>query len=298
MTQHRIRIGVSGWRYPEWRRTFYPAGLRQADELAYAASRFDSMELNGSFYSLQTPRSYRSWGAATPVGFVFAVKGSRFITHMKRLDGGVAPLANFFASGVLALGPKLGPILWQLPATFAFDPERLTSFFRLLPRTTFEAATLARRHDARVRGRCSFRAADDRAIRHAIEIRHPSFECRTFVSLCREYGVAIVVADAAGHFPVMDEDASDFTYVRLHGAERLYMSGYDRDAIARWAGRVRKWSRKGDVYVYFDNTGKVRAPADAMALREELGRAGRSVDRALPSWGQGRWHAECVLPGR
>ena len=184
--------------------------------------------------------------------------------------GGVIPLANFFASGVLLLGPKLGPILWQLPATLAFDALRLTSFFDLLPRTTFDAAALARRHDARVHGRCSLRASYDAPIRHAIEVRHPSFACDEFVALCRAHGVAVVVADTAGRFPVIDQDTAAFTYVRLHGGEELYVSGYDHDAVTHWARRVRSWSRRGDVYVYFDNTAKVRAPKDATTLRKLL----------------------------
>ncbi|HEX3345618.1 MAG TPA: DUF72 domain-containing protein [Polyangiaceae bacterium] len=271
-SESHVHIGVSGWRYPEWRGVFYPPGLRHADELAYAAVRFDSMELNGSFYSLQRPSSYDAWAAAVPDGFVFAVKGSRFITHMKRLSGGVAPLANFFASGVLRLGAKLGPLLWQLPASFAFDAGRLAAFFGALPRTHAAAASLARRHDARVSGRCALRPLHEGSLRHAIEVRHPSFACAEFLDLARAHGVAVVVADTAGHFPGIDEPTADFTYVRLHGDADLYVSGYEPAAIARWAARVRGWSRRGDVYVYFDNTAAVRAPVDALALRRALER--------------------------
>ena len=153
----RVRIGISGWRYAGWRGDFYPKGLRQADELAYAAERMTSVEINGSFYSLQRPSSYAAWRAQTPDDFVFAVKGGRFITHMKKLRGVETPLANFFASGVLALGPKLGPVLWQLPENgWPSTPDRLAAFFDLLPRTTAQAAELAKRHDDKL--------ADDRAL--------------------------------------------------------------------------------------------------------------------------------------
>jgi uncharacterized protein YecE (DUF72 family) len=270
VARRRVRIGISGWRYPEWRGSFYPEGLRQADELAYAAQRFDTMELTGSFYSLQTPSSYEKWARATPDGFVFAVKGSRFITHMKRLGGGVGPLANFFASGLLALGPKLGPVLWQLPAMLTFDAARVAAFLRLLPRTTGEAAVLARRHDDRLRGHGWLRAGDEAPIRHAIEVRHPSFVCAQFVDLAGRHDVAIVVADTAGRFPAMDVATTGFTYVRLHGEDTLYFGGYEGDSLARWAARIRKWGRKGDVYVYFDNTGRGRAPQDALALTARL----------------------------
>lgn len=139
-----LRIGISGWRYAGWRGDFYPAGLAQRRELEYASRALTSIEINGSFYSLQRPSSYRRWRAETPEGFVFAVKGPRFVTHMKKLVGVDAALGNSFASGVLALGPRLGPILWQLPATFRFDASRMADFFALLPRSTTEAARLGR----------------------------------------------------------------------------------------------------------------------------------------------------------
>src|SRR5690349_12562977 len=170
-----VRIGISGWTYPPWRGVFYPRGLRQKDELAYAAERMTSIEINGSFYSLQRPESYVSWRDRTPGSFVFAVKGGRFITHMKRLDDVRAPLANFFASGPLALGEKLGPVLWQLPPTLGLERDLLERFFDLLPRTTKAAAQLAADHDARVEGRTWLTADADRPLRHALEVRHDSF---------------------------------------------------------------------------------------------------------------------------
>ncbi|MGH3485055.1 MAG: DUF72 domain-containing protein, partial [Nocardioidaceae bacterium] len=142
----RVRVGISGWNYPGWRGEFYPRGLAQRRELEYAAQRLTSIEINGTFYSLQRPESFESWRDQTPDDFVFAVKASRFITHMKRLLDSETTLPNFFGQGVLAFGPKLGPILWQLPPTMAYDPDRLDAFFTLLPRTTTAAAELAERH--------------------------------------------------------------------------------------------------------------------------------------------------------
>lgn len=263
-----IRIGISGWTYAGWRGDFYPAGLAQKRELAYAAERLDSIEINGSFYSLQRPSSYASWRDQTPDDFVFAVKGGRFITHMKRLRDVETPLANFFASGVLALGPKLGPVLWQLPERLTFDADVLRSFFRLLPRTAGEAADLARRHDAKVPdGRALTDAPDsDLPIRHALEFRSETFCTDEAFALLREHEVAAVVADTAGRWPMPDVVTSDLRYVRLHGDQELYTSGYDDAALDRWAEKCRAWSREQDVFVYFDNDAKGFAPHDAVRL--------------------------------
>ncbi len=285
----RARIGISGWRYAGWRGQFYPKGLPQKRELAYAAERFDSIELNGSFYSLQRPESYARWRAEVPEGFVFAVKGSRYITHMLRLRDVRSALANFFASGIFALEDKLGPFLWQLPPNMAYDRERLESFLDLLPRTGAEAAKLARRHDERVKGRARIATDPRRRFRHALEVRHESFMQREFIDLLRRHGVALVVADTAGKWPLMEDVTADFLYVRLHGDRELYASGYSAAALDGWAERVRAWLEGGqidgartaspkapkrrrgrDVYVYFDNDAKVHAPFDAMALAERL----------------------------
>ncbi|MFF1879376.1 DUF72 domain-containing protein [Leifsonia sp. NPDC058230] len=264
------RVGISGWTYAPWRGTFYPKGLVHRDELGYAADRLDSIEINGSFYALQRPSSYQRWAEETPDDFVFAVKGGRYITHILRLRNTRGALANFFASGVLALGPKLGPLLWQLPPTLSFDRDAVSDFLAGLPRTTKAAAELAaestldedRRHTEPV---------DDRPLRHAVEVRHASFDDSAFVSLMRDQGVAIVVADTAGRYPVIREDTSDFRYVRLHGDVELYTSGYTPEALDRWAEEMRRWLDQGrDVYAYFDNDVKVRSPYDAMALRERL----------------------------
>jgi uncharacterized protein YecE (DUF72 family) len=272
------RIGVSGWNYPGWRGDFYPKGVPQRRELEYAAERLTSIEINGSFYALQRPSSYLDWRARTPDDFVFAVKGGRFITHMKKLSDVETPLANFFASGVLALGPKLGPLLWQLPPNLGFDVDRLTSFFDLLPRTLSAAADLASRHDDKIAtDRAHLTVEADGPMRHAIEVRHGSFATPTAVELCREHDVALVVADSAGKWPAFDDVTSDFVYVRLHGADELYVSGYTDDALDRWAGRVSGWLDRGlDCYVYFDNDAKVRAPYDAMGLIERLRQRGQS----------------------
>lgn len=266
-----VRVGISGWTYPPWRGVFYPPGLRQKDELEFAATRMSSIEINGSFYSLQRPESYLSWGGRTPDDFVFAVKGGRFITHMKKLTDVETPLANFFASGLLALGDKLGPILWQLPPTLGFDSDRLETFFDQLPRTTIAAAALAAGHDERVEGRTWLEAGVDRPIRHALEVRHTSFLAPQFLDLLRKHQVAVVVADTAGKWPLLRHVTADFAYIRLHGDTELYASGYSGTALDEWARLVRGWAEQGtDVYVYFDNDILVRAPVDAIALAERL----------------------------
>jgi len=290
VTKGEIRIGISGWRYAGWRGKFYPKDLAQHRELKFAGNRFNSIEINGSFYSLQLPSSYKRWRDATPVDFLFAVKGGRFITHMKRLRGVEGALANFFASGVLALGHKLGPILWQLPPSLAFDAGRLNDFFDLLPRDTRAAATLARKHNDKLKARAFTRIECSCPIRHAIEVRHPSFMVPEFVELLRKQNVAFVVADTAGKFPYAEDLTSDFVYIRLHGAEKLYVSGYNDQALDWWASRIKLW-RNGkqprdaklvskhkinkltlDVFVYFDNDAKVHAPFDAIRLADRLSR--------------------------
>ena len=270
-TPGRIRVGISGWTYAGWRGDFYPTGLVHRLELAYAAERLGSIEVNGSFYSLQRPSSYRSWREQTPDDFVFSVKGGRYITHLKRLVDVETPLANFFASGVLALGPKLGPLLWQLPENLPYDADRMADFFALLPRTTTSAAELAEQHDAKVPDdRALTTAAEQRSLRHALEFRSPTFCTPEAVAQLREHDIACVVADTARRFPRTEQDTSDFRYVRLHGDEELYASGYSAEALARWAEKCRAWAAEGDVFVYFDNDAKGYAPYDAMALVERL----------------------------
>jgi uncharacterized protein YecE (DUF72 family) len=271
-----IRIGISGWTYPGWRGDFYPVGLTHRRELEYAANRFGSIEINGSFYALQRASSYIAWRDQTPRDLVFSVKAGRFITHLKKLADVETPLANFFASGVLALGPKLGPILWQLPPMLGYDEARLTSFFNLLPRTTRQAVQLAECRDTKVPDDRAWLTTDaNRPIQHALEVRHNSFAVPQAAALLRSHNIALVVADSAGKWPQTEEVTSDFVYARLHGADELYVSGYTDDALDRWAVKVRSWAADGhDVYVYFDNDAKVRAPYDALALMRRLGLLG------------------------
>jgi uncharacterized protein YecE (DUF72 family) len=271
---HDVRVGISGWSYAGWRGDFYPRGLRQRDELRYAAERLRTVEINGSFYSLQRPTSYATWREQTPEGFLFAVKGGRFVTHMKRLRDVEAPLANFFASGVLALQDRLGPLLWQLPERLAYDEQLLTSFFALLPRTMGEAAALARRHDAKLSDDRALtrapRGLADRPMRHALEFRHESFCTDEAFALLREHDIATVVADSAGRWPRAEVVTSDLAYVRLHGDTELYASGYSDRALDAWAERIRAWQESADVVVYFDNDAKGFAPHDALRLAERL----------------------------
>jgi uncharacterized protein YecE (DUF72 family) len=283
-----VRIGISGWTYQPWRSDFYPKGLAQKKELAYAASLFPSIEINGTFYSLQRPSSFATWAEQTPDDFVFSIKGSRYITHMLKLRNAEQALANFFASGLLALGHKLGPILWQFPPNFQFNAAKLEDFFTLLPRDTHAAATLAQNHDDRLQGRAYTALIRKRPIRHAMEIRHPSFVTPDFISLLRRHNIALVCADTV-EWPLLMDVTSDFLYCRLHGSEVLYTSGYSDQALDQWAARIATWASGGevadgdhaspkparqrttrDVYVYFDNDAKVHAPKDAQALIQRV----------------------------
>jgi len=266
-----VRIGISGWTYAPWRKTFYPEGLPHRRELAHAAGLLRTIEINGSFYALQKPSSYRRWFTDTPDDFVFSVKAPRFITHMKKLKDVETPVANFFASGMLALEQKLGPVLWQLPPSLGFNAERLRTFFDLLPRTTAEAARLAERHDERMENRAWTSTEVDRPLRHVLEVRHDSFRTPEFAKLLREHDIGLVVADTAGRWPQFDEVTADLVYVRLHGDTELYVSGYSEAAIDAWAAKVRTWAAQDhDVFVYFDNDAKVHAPFDAMTLAAKV----------------------------
>jgi uncharacterized protein YecE (DUF72 family) len=266
-----IRIGISGWRYEPWRGVWYPEGLPQRRELEFCGLHFPTVEVNGSFYSLQRPEYYDEWYRDTPPGFVFSLKGSRYITHLLRLKNIEKPLANFFASGIFNLRDKLGPFLWQFPPMFRFDPGRLEAFFALLPRDTEEALALARRRDARMTGRSRLAIHAKHPLRHAVEIRHPSFMNNDFTALLRQHDIGLVVADTAGKWPKMFHVTSGFVYVRLHGDIKIYTSGYSDRALASWARRIRGWSKDGrDVYVYFDNDVKVKAPFDALNLMRKL----------------------------
>lgn len=285
--QGAIRIGVSGWTYAPWRGHFYPPDLVQRRELSFAARQFPSLEINGTFYGLQRPEVFRRWREAVPEDFVFAVKGPRFMTHIKRLRDIHAPLANFFASGLLCLGPTLGPLLWQLPPNFAFDPGLIGAFLEQLPKDTHAAAKLAGDHDVRLEGRAATTTDAKRPLRHALEIRHESFRTPAFVDLLAAHDVALVCADTVA-WPRLMDLTSDFAYCRLHGSTELYRSHYEDAALDAWAGRVRAWAggrlmvdgdfaggpsedhRPRDVFVYFDNTDKLHAPTDARGLMQRL----------------------------
>jgi uncharacterized protein YecE (DUF72 family) len=286
----RIRIGISGWRYEPWRGVFYPAKLAQRRELEFASRAFPTIEINGSFYSLQHPASYQTWYDETPDDFVFAIKGGRYITHMLRLRNFDRALANFFASGIFNLREKAGPLLWQFPPQFRYDAERFEHFFGVLPRDLNAALRIARRRDARMKGRCRLAINANIPLRHAVEIRHESFICEEFIAQLRRHGIALVVADTAGKWPYFEDVTADFMYIRLHGDKELYVSGYTDEALTRWAERIRAWSqgnepadarrisavkapkqRSLDIYCYFDNDVKVRAPIDAHTLMRKLG---------------------------
>lgn len=288
-THGQIRIGISGWTYAGWRGRFYPKKLAHKKELEFASRAFDTIEINGTHYRLQRPENFRSWRDTTPQGFLFAVKASRYITHMKQLRDVETAMANFFASGILALGEKLGPILWQLPPRMKFDPEKMARFLAILPPDTHSAARLARKHDEILHGRAFTKPEGDRPLRHCFEVRHDSFVTPEFYDMLYQCGCGWVIADTGGRWPRTEDITADFVYVRLHGPKELYASGYDDEALDWWAPRIRAWSKgtrpkdpiqgdpktfhrakKRDVYVYFDNDVKARAPGDARRLIERL----------------------------
>lgn len=288
----KLRIGISGWRYPPWRGKFYPEDLPQRLELHYASRQLSSIEINGSFYSLQRPTSWRHWYRDTPRGFVFSVKAPRFITHIRRLRDVEQPLANFLGSGILALGEKLGPILWQFPPTFKYDHGLFDAFLASLPKDGAAALAMARHHDAHLKYVDDLQPRPNHRLRHAVEIRHDSFKDPAFIRLLRKHRVALVISDAANKWPRLQDVTGGFVYMRLHGDKELYASGYTDAALDDWAHRIRAWMRGAqpgdakdrvspdapparksrDVYCYFDNDIKVKAPFDAMKLRARVRR--------------------------
>jgi len=265
----RAFIGISGFDYRSWAGRFYPDELPRRRWLEYASRKFNSVELNGTFYSLKSPAVFERWASEVPErDFVFAVKGGRFITHNLKLRNAERSLGNFFASGILALGTKTGPFLWQLPASYRFDAERMHTFMQLLPRNSRDAEAVARQHDDRLRRGALVDAAASVTYRHAFEVRHESYFHEEFFTILREQGCAFVIADSAGRFPYAEEVTADFAYVRLHGSQELYVSGYSDAELETWAGRIAEWRASKDVYVYFDNDAKVHAPFDALRLAE------------------------------
>lgn len=286
--QGQIRVGISGWRFDGWRGTFYPEDLTQKRELEFASRKLNSIELNGTFYSTQKPQSFQSWRKETPDDFVFAIKGSQFITHIRKLENVEGALANFLAQGMLCLGRKLGPILWQLPPQTSFNAEKIEAFLKLLPHTHKQAAAYASQRDEWMSGRCFLDVEEDLPFRHAMESRHKSFATPEYIELLRKYNVAGVVADSV-KWPVMMDLTADFVYCRLHGSEKIYPDGYTPEAIDTWANRVIAWSRgeevtngrrihpepgpkqaARDVFVYFDDDNKVRAPHDAQSMSTQV----------------------------
>jgi uncharacterized protein YecE (DUF72 family) len=259
--------------YPSWRGRFYPKGLPQRAWLAYLGDRVDGLELNGTFYSLKRPGDYRTWAEQVPAEFEFAVKGGRYITHLKQLNDVETALANFFASGVLALGERLGPVLWQLPSRTRLSFDRLAAFLDLLPQSTSTAAGLAQMHDAKVVDPLTITEVD-RPIRHALEVRNETFRTPEVLDLLRRHGVALVMSHSAGEFPYFEELTSDLVYVRLHGRDSLYVGSYSDDDLSAWVTKIREWSGDHDVRVYFDNDTDAVAPHDAMRLLSALRRGG------------------------
>jgi len=280
-----IRLGIAGWNFADWRGEFYPKGLPQKQELHYASRMLRTIEINSTFYGHQKPASFAAWAAETPADFRFSVKGHQLVTHLKRLKDIEVPLANFFASGVLALGNKLGPFVWQLPGNLKFDADRLTAFVELLPKTPDALINLAGRADGRLGREPYLELKGITGIRHAIEVRHESFAEPAFLALLEKHNVALVTADTA-EWPTMDVTA-DFAYLRLQGApgsdryseaelddwaERLQALAEGRPVTSgQWVGKAPADGQPRDVFAYFVSTDKVHAPANAMAVMKRLG---------------------------
>lgn len=282
-----IEVGISGWTYAGWRGTFYPKKWPHHRELEFASQELPSIEINGTFYSLQRPTSYLNWYQMTPLDFIFSVKANRYITHVKKLNDVEIPMANFFASGILHLKEKLGPILWQLPPSLGFHPEKIQQFFRLLPKDFEAAKTLAKKNELSP-DRTMTKIDFNFPLRHALEVRHDSFMNPWFIDLLKEYNVAVVFADTAGKWPYIEDITSDFIYVRLHGDTELYVSGYENENLNFWSKRILAWQEglevtnqlkiseeiapkvRRDVFIYFDNDAKVRAPVDAKNLIKKV----------------------------
>jgi uncharacterized protein YecE (DUF72 family) len=238
----KVYVGIGGWTFAPWRGTFYPEGLSQKKELGFASRALTSIEINGTYYSTFKPPSWIKWRDETPDGFVFSVKASRFCTNRRELAAGKDSVERFIGQGLSLLGDKLGPINWQFMGTKKFDAEDMGGFLKLLPRKV-----------------------DGVALRHALEVRHPSFKDKRFYDLARKHNVAIVYADHDEH-PEIDEPTADFTYARLMRTREDIATGYAPADITRWSKQAKTWVKKGDVFIYFISGAKVRAPAAAQAL--------------------------------
>ena len=265
-----VRTGTAGWVFEPWRGTFFPEGLVQKKELAYASSLLGSIEINATFRANQKPDSFRKWAGETPEGFVFSIKGPQLVTHIKRLKNCEIELANFFASGVLALGAKLGPFVWQLPPNLSFDAAVLENFLALLPRTPEQCVELAKKSDARLKSEPYLGTDGVAPLRHAIEMRNASFDVPEVNALLERYNVARVIADTPDN-PGRTLTA-DFAYCRLQGPAHGNGQGYGGEDIADWATTCKSWADAGkDVFAYFVHEDKLHAPANAIALRKALG---------------------------
>jgi len=243
----KIYVGIGGWTFEPWRGVFYPKGLTQKRELQYASANLTSIEINGTYYSSFKPESWAKWRAETPAGFVFSVKASRFTTNRKELAAAGESVERFIGQGMNELGDRLGPINWQFMGTKKFDFADFEGFLKLLPR---EVGGLP--------------------LRHALELRHPSFKDERFYDLARRHNVAIIFADSPDKFPEIDEPTADFTYARLMGTKEDVDTGYTAKELDGWAKRAKEWAKRGDVFLYMISGAKVRAPAAAMALIERL----------------------------
>lgn len=259
-----IRVGVGGWTYEPWRGSFFPPGLRRAEELSFASRHLTSLEVNGTFYRTQTPETFRKWAAETPEDFVFSVKGPRYVTNTASLAASGAGIARFFASGVTELGPKLGPILWQFGPNKRFSAEDFAAFLDLLPRESGGVP-----------------------IRHAVEVRHQSFESPVFIDLLRAARIAVAYADSH-EYPAIADVTGNFVYARLQRCSFDEPAGYADAALDAWAKRFRTWAAGGEpddlprlgspvtdgmprpCFVYFISGAKPRAPAAALALLARL----------------------------
>lgn len=280
---------MSGWTFEGWRGGFYPKGLVQRRELEFASRQVNSIEVNGTFYSLQKPPTFQKWHDETPDDFCFSIKAPQYITHIRRLKDVSEPLANFFASGLFCLQAKLGPILWQFPPNVTLKDDRFAKFFEILPRTTKEALIIAKKHSAKMNDRAFLEIDADRPLRHAFEFRHPSFMTEDFIHLLRQNNVALVFAHSGLKSPYSEDLTADFIYARMHGQDATYKNGYPDKIQSWWANRVTTWSKgqqpidaicissdppangPRDSYIYFDTEAKDHAPLDALNLANKLG---------------------------
>lgn len=265
----RVFVGMSGWTYDGWRGDFYPKGHVQTKELNYASQKVNSIEINGTFYGLQKPDTFKKWYTETPDGFCFSVKAPKTITHIKRLKEVEDFVANFFASGLLCLKDKLGAILWQFPPMVTLKDDRFEKFFKLLPHD-FKSAQLCAQKNTLKPERVSLDVSHNYEIRHAFEFRHPSFFNPDFIKLMRAHNMALVCAHAGGKSPYSEELTGAFAYIRMHGEGADYKKGYPKKTLKDFSNNVTSWMKEHDVYVYFDTEAKEFAPYDAMNLMEIL----------------------------